>query len=285
MMKTNVDLIKRYVALKAIKTVQTDLFLQELKKAVGEDQTEKVMEMPLAALPRELRKFVQEKICRRYNLTKRLRLFRQPTIGQWIANITAIYTPEDIIAYFSQETGISAQCLAKAKIGGQIVTRPYLISLVEKLETATGRSLILPESDTPLAYLGNDITFGEIAHYFAASSEVISRLRRRYCKENRPETQEERLEIFRKCALEVYRRTAEIDEGVSDEDILSYKVKSIHPQELTPDDWDLPIFWAEDELKIQIYQLSEKINADTTVSDLLDIMVNTKELEFTKKSK
>lgn len=274
----------RYVALKAIKTVEPDFFLQELKKATAEDQTKKVMEMPLTALPSELRKFMQKVICSRYNLLKRPRLFRNPTIGQWIANITAVYTPMDILAYFSQETGFEEDRLAEASIGCQLITRPYLISLVEKLESATGRSLILPETDAPLAYLGDNITFEEIAKYFAASSETITRLRRRYCNDTM-QANEEVWSKNRKAALALYRVYAEIASDVSDEELLKTLVRSNYLADFGESSWDLPIHWMETTLKIQINNLGEKIKEETPVNCLIDLVIDAERYEVAKKKR
>lgn len=278
----NVALIKKYVARKAVKGIKDPVLREEMLKMTRGGDPSHVMDLHPGLMSPELRCDIEKVIIKRYDLKPHPRLFSSPNIGQWIADITGVFTTDDVIAYFSQKTGVRASQLGKTKIGSQVVTRPYLISLVEKLEDVTGRTLTLPENDTPLAYLGEDITFDEIAKFFSTSSETISYLRRRYCRSVKRENLPDSLDKFRKQALCVYRLTAEVGEDVSDEMLLKMPVRRLYPKQkgFTENDWDLPIFWAEDELRIQLPSFSKNITEDTVVGELINMMVSTKEREM-----
>ncbi len=224
------------------------------------EKVEEIMALPLGKMPLPLQEHCQAMICRRYNLPARKCLYRHPTIGQWVDGITGRYTPEDIMAFFAQETALSPEFLKTATIGGQTVTRPYLITLVEMLEDATGRQLTLPESSAPLSYLGDDVTFYEIAKYFVCSSEAVTRLRRRYCRQHSQVKDE---------VLKLYRVYAEIDSEVTDEELLKKRVRECFLKEYGENSWDLPVFWVEERLDIHIN--IHEVQNETTVADLVAI--------------
>jgi len=249
-------LAKKYVARKFLVGTSEE----KQPNILTPEKVEEIMAMPLSKMPLPIREHCQAMICRRYNLPVRECLFRHPTIGQWVADITGKYTAEDIMAFFAQETALSSEFLKTATIGGQTLTRPYLITLVEKLEDATGRQLTLPESTAPLSYLGDDVTFYEIAKYFACSSETVTRLRRRYCRQHSQVRDE---------VLKLYRVYAEIDSEVSDEELLTRKVQDCYLKEYGSNSWDLPVFWVEERLDIHIN--IHQVKPETTVADLVAI--------------
>lgn len=110
---------------------------------------------------------VQNTIVRRFGLKEHNAMFQYPTLRQWISDITCTWSKEDILAYFVERSGLCIQTLQKATIGGSTICRDYLIGLVEELEDITGKQLGDGNIDDPLAYLGDNITYDEIAEFFS----------------------------------------------------------------------------------------------------------------------
>ena len=151
-----------------------------------------------------------------------------------------------------------------------MIDRPYLISLVEKLEEATGKSLLWPNVDAPLAYLGDDITYEEIARYFSYGSDVITAKRRKYVELEEPK---HLLGRFRREIIAVYRAMADVSDEVKDDDFLQMAVKSVVPAGFSKGDWDLPVFWTEEKLGIQLTDFPGGVKDTTRVSELVDNMI------------
>lgn len=270
----NISLIRRYVALKAIKTVETDLFLNELKKAASDEMTDKVMEMPLEVLPRDLRRFMQKKIEERYNLPKRPRLFRKPTVGQWIANVTGIYSADDLLAYFEQETGMSNEKMATEKVGGQTVTKPFVIELIEKLEKATGYDLI-DGDDAKFARL-DSVTFSNLATYFSGNEGVVTGiLTGKSSEASRSE--------FLELAMRIYREVTETSPEVSEKDFLNKNVRTLFREMDGESRWLWPIYDLEEALDVHLPTPTEKnIHEGMTVGKFMRLLGKCHEDELKK---
>ena len=210
---------------------------------------------------------------RKFKLEHRPLLFPYPTVGQWVSDVCRNYQFDDLVNFFSQATGVPEERIRRDNIGSTLIDRPYLISLVERLESATGKSL-LSSSPRPLEYLGN-MPYVEIARYFAYGSDAVSERRRNAYLDERYFCGK-----FRKDALVVYRQMADIDEKISDEELMKRPIADFVPKGFGPSDWDLPVFWMEDMLKIQ---LPAGIKGETTVGQLLDMVMTEKVKELHKK--
>lgn len=228
------------------------------------------MSQSVSDLPRSFLKECEDVIRRKYGLSKKKGLFPKPTVRQWISDLAGDYQVDDLLDFFAQAIDYPVERVRKATIGSTLIDRPYLISLVEKLETATGKSLLWPNADAPLAYLGDDVTYEEIARYFSYGSDVITAKRRKYVELEEPK---HLLGRFRREAIAVYRAMADIPEEVKDDDFLQMRVKSVVPVGFSKGDWDLPIFWLEENLGIQIEDAPGCIADDTKVSELVDKVV------------
>ncbi|MBE6451764.1 MAG: hypothetical protein E7016_07385 [Alphaproteobacteria bacterium] len=130
-----------------------------------------VMNKRASMFSSELLEPAKAAIMRRYRIRKHKMLYKDPTFRQWVTDVLGAYQQHDILNFFSEKTGLSAERIAAATIGDGTINIPYLQSLVEDLEQVTGKEL-LNNDDVfmcPLAYLDENITYAELASYFAAS--------------------------------------------------------------------------------------------------------------------
>lgn len=267
----------------AIKLASKDKALAEAKASMSRDNfIDLVMRQTSSAYPKALLQHCKKMICKKYGLPVRPHLFKNPSIEQFINGIFGDYSVEDIISFFRYETGLGNKGFVHMTIGGQTIMRPALIAMVEHLEAVTGKQLTMVDSDAPLAYLGDDVTFGEIAKYFADTSDVISRLRRRYCSRSDSGI-EDALIRFRPTVIDSYRNSAEVPETVTDEELLKSKLKSWVPGDFPKSDWDLPIAWLEDDLNIRLPVESYWVTDETTVGDLINKVMALKRKQLAKR--
>ncbi|MBQ8870438.1 MAG: hypothetical protein IJ019_03580 [Alphaproteobacteria bacterium] len=130
----------------------------------------------------ELLEPVKAAIMRRYHIKEHKMLYKDPTFGQWVTDVLGDYQQEDILTYFSTKTGLTVERLSDATIGDGTINVPYLQTLVKELENITGKTLLNDEDVfmCPLAYLDENITYAELASYFAVSgNEHIEVCRRK----------------------------------------------------------------------------------------------------------
>lgn len=267
----------------AIKLAAKDNVLAEAKASMSRDNfVDLVMRQTTSAYPQALLRHCKKMICKKYGLPVRPHLFKNPSIEQFINGIFGEYTVEDILSFFRYETGLGNGCFIDMTIGGQTVMRPALIAMVEHLEAVTGKQLTMDDSDAPLAYLGDDVTFMDIAKYFAEDSAVISRLRRRFCFRTNSGI-EDSLIRFRPTVIDSYRNNAEVPESLSDEDLLASPLNSWVPKDFPKTDWDLPISWLEDDLNIRLPVEHYWVTAETTVGDLVDKVMAIKRKQLEKR--
>ena len=264
----NISVVQLYVAKKF--AMRDDLFAEAQKKMNGDEYRRFVMSQKVADLPPRLIKDCERVICRKYKIQKPRYLFSHPTVRQWISDLAGDYQADDLLDFFAQATGSTVGRIRKATIGSTVIDRPYLISLVEKLEEATGKSLLWPNVDAPLAYLGDDITYEEIARYFSYGSDVITAKRRKYVELEEPK---HLLGRFRREIIAVYRAMADVSDEVKDDDFLQMAVKSVVPAGFSKGDWDLPVFWTEEKLGIQLTDFPGGVKDTTRVSELVDNMI------------
>ncbi len=156
-------LIYTYVAYKM--AFNDKLFAAVKETTSKEHFIETAMEAPLAKISPELRKKLEELFVRRFGLSKHPSIFYKPrTVRQWLHDLFALYTTEDILTALSQHSGMREDLLKRSTIG-QILDRPFLIELVEKFEEATGKTLLAGDD---LSYLDDDkYTYLQMAQFFA----------------------------------------------------------------------------------------------------------------------
>lgn len=276
----NKNIVKAYVAFKA--ALNDKVFMEARNRMNRDEYIDMIMNRPLHELPVELRDKCHEAIVKRYNLKRIVPLFAPKTVGEWLQVITEGYTSDYVLMFFSKRSGATVEKLTKEQIGSSLITRPHLITMVEKLEEVTGIMLSIPDETCTfgddLAYLGDDVTYVEVAKFFTTGSEKLTKLRQRYLYG-------EEADSIREKAFRVYCESAEVPHTMSDEELLTAPVRSFYPKALTPNDWDVCIFDIETVLDIQIFNLREKVGEHTTVSELLDIVFETKMEEQRRRKK
>lgn len=272
----NTKLVQKYVAYKA--ALHDPIFEEVQQKTTLEHYLLIVLDRPLSEFPQKVREQAAKNIRNRYGLEVYKPLFpeKDMTIAQWARAVCGQYSLDEVMSFFTKNTGFQSDFLKKVKIGSNTISRPHLITLVERLESATGRSLSMPDLRDPLSYLSGNVTIHDIAKYFSANSDVIARFRRRYCVKHRVDDVERQIKLFKQQALEVYRRSAEIDPDIPNEDILSKPLSDFYWTGFAPGDWDLPVYFAADEFDVMLPIPKSAMPGTTTVSELVALMVKSK---------
>lgn len=129
-----------------------------------------VMNKKASLFSPELLEPAKAAIMRRYRIRKHKMLYKDPTFRQWVTDVLGAYQQHDILNFFSEKTCLSVDRLSNATISDGTINVPYLQTLVEELEDVTGKTLLDNEDVflCPLAYLDENITYAELANYFAA---------------------------------------------------------------------------------------------------------------------
>ena len=124
---------------------------------------EHAMNLQASEMPSSLKVELEIRLRRRFGLKRHKSIFYNPTVRQWLTDLTGTYHPEDILSAFNQATGLKPSLFIEANIGDTIINRLFLIDLVEILEEATGRQLL---KDDSLDYLGDSFSYLEMADFF-----------------------------------------------------------------------------------------------------------------------
>ncbi len=192
-------------------------------------------------------------------------------------NICRIPPRERLILQWVKETGVNEAIFLAASVDSSIITRCQAISLCEISEELTGR-IILADCRTPMQYLGADATFSDIIDYFTVGSKKIDDIRYKIFKVS-PENKNNYLNKFRIVVLRTYAMNCG-KEDMNDEELAVFAEELVHTCKLPdfsgPRDWDLPIWWTEDQLNIQISGKLDWITDTTKVSEVVDAFVEAK---------
>lgn len=177
----NEKLVRAYIAKKVAIRYESFAFAKETMSS--EDYQELVLSKKASVFSAEMLKKAKAAIMSRFGIKEHKFLFKDPTLYQWITDVLGSWTLQDIMAFLSARSGFAVDRFEDATIGDTVFNRPFLITLVEELEDATGKVLCnYADPDRPLAYLGEDITYAEIASFFSnnGASERICERRRKY---------------------------------------------------------------------------------------------------------
>ena len=192
-------------------------------------------------------------------------------------NICRIPPRERLILQWVKETGVNEAIFLAASVDSSIITRCQAISLCEISEELTGR-VILADNRTPMQYLGAEATFSDIIDYFTVGSKKIDDIRYKIFKIS-PENKQMYLNKFYTVALRTYAMNCG-KEDMNDEELAVFAEELVHTCKLPdfsgPRDWDLPIWWTEDQLNIQISGKLDWITDTTKVSEVIDAFVEAK---------
>jgi hypothetical protein len=274
----NKNVIQSYVAQKVSRF--DPVFAEARTKMDRSEFVELVMSQPVDEFPKNVVQSLENAVIKKCGVNRKNSLFKHPTIGQRITDVFGTYTEDDIMCFFKEETGLSIRDLDKATIGGQTITRPALIWSIDKLESATGRCLTLPESDAPLAYLGEKVTLREIAQYFSVNkpTEQAVKLRRLYTRHLK-NSEDVSIKRYLELLKASYRICAEVPETVTDEELMKSTLGTWVPKGCSDQDWRLPIIWLEDYLNLR-NQLTGWVVDAMTVEGLFKVLCTQKRVQL-----
>ena len=176
----NVELTQTYVAKKVAMRYPEFQFAQEtMAKA---DYLNIVLNKKANQFDAEMLKSAKAAIMSRYRIKEHSAIFKNPTLRQWISDVLGSYSQLDIQNFFAERSGLGVQKISEATIGDGTLDVPFLETLIEELEFATGKVLLDDEDVflSPLAYLDEGITYEEVANFFsAAGSDCIEERKRK----------------------------------------------------------------------------------------------------------
>lgn len=197
-------------------------------------------------------------------------------------NICRIPTRERMIQLWVKETGASAKKLLPASVDSKVITRCLAIRICEMAEELTGRT-ILADCSTPMQYLGTETTFNDIIDFFTLGSKKIDDIRYKIFKTT-PVNIQAYLMMFRNEATKAYALNCG-KENLSEEALEQFKTNLVFdcklPDFMGEHDWDLPVWWTEDLLNVQLSAKLDWINPSTKVSEVIDAFVDAKEKQLT----
>ena len=104
----------------------------------------------------------EKKLQQRFGINAHPHLFVNPTLGQWITDVTATWTADDIFNIVAERT------LSEIDLYDAVSSDIEMLDIIDLLEAATGKNLCgMKAFENPMTYL-NDITYKDLAAYFAA---------------------------------------------------------------------------------------------------------------------
>lgn len=265
------------------KTSLEDLSLEEREAKVQE-----ILEQKVSTLPRAAVKQLCNELKTLTGKQKRTSLFtKTPELATFAnlvehfsgdADCTIEMTKEQCIAFWARETQASPEKLLPASIDGQVITRVLAIRMCEFCEDITGRQILATESRTPMQYLGEETTFGDIIDYFTVGSKKINDIRSKIFKAA-PEYIKAYLSLFRGEVAKAYALNCGLE--LKDEEIKLFEQKQVfdckNPDFSGEHDWDLVIWWTEDQLGLQLSGKLDWITEKTKAKDIIDAFVKAKE--------
>ena len=162
------ELIQAYIAKKVAIRYQEFAFARATMSLA--DYHALVMNKKAKTFDAEFLENLKNIITHRYKIKEHKTMFKNPTLSQWISDITGTWQQHDVLAFFAERSGISTERLKKSNTGDCTLYRGLFIDLVEELENITGKTLgDNSDSIDPYAYLGDDILYTEISSFFGAS--------------------------------------------------------------------------------------------------------------------
>lgn len=270
----NKNLVKFYVAHKAAHKIPE---LKALQEELSKDGfVAAVMSRPLTDLPEALQGDILSVVQKRFNVTPHPMLFRRPTIGQWVSDICRDYSVDDILAFFCSYFEVPVEALKKIQFGSLVLLRDCQEALLHRLEESTGRTLGFVEESEAYNYL-EDVTFDEIAHFFATDSVAVARKRWCHCEQSQKRSvfyRDQLTELIKHHALALYRLYADIPKEMDDETVLTEPIANFYPAYYHANSWDLPVYYTAGALGLG--QPVVGLVPSLTVKQLIDQLVKIK---------
>lgn len=155
-------LILKYVAKKLAKS---DTTAAEIQRAFGNEAYLEIVKTSLISeLPVSFKIKMEDFLRNRFALKKhRCVFYHEPTVEQWIADLTGQFSEDEVFAVFEQASGLSAEKFRTMTFKSNLLDRPFLEDIVEMLEDATGKKLI----DTDYLLDNDNYPYAAIPKFFA----------------------------------------------------------------------------------------------------------------------
>lgn len=184
-------------------------------------------------------------------------------------------TRNEMLQFVAQATGSPISTIEKKSVN--IVMRPYLITIVEKLEEMTGTDMC-DDSNQPLAWTdrGNP-TFGDYLDFFERKEDSVLLKLRKELENPVSSRKKEKGKVFDKDKFIEKVRTSYIsmlspegkEEFTDDTLVKTAKYNGV--------DWYMAVYFMEEELKVQLDAFLDKIISDeTTYPQLVELFVAAK---------
>ena len=266
--------------------------LEDLSVEQRDEKAKEILEQKVSSLPRAAVKQLCNELKALTGKQKRTTLFTKTPELATFANLvehfsgdtdcTIEMTKEQCVAFWARETQVSPEKLLSSPIGGQVITRVLAIRMCEFCEDITGRQILAVESRTPMQYLGAETTYGDIIDYFTVGSKKINDIRCKIFKAA-PEYIDAYLAMFRGEVAKAYAINCglNLDEDKLEEEIKLFEQKPVfeckNPDFTSERDWDLPIWWTEDQLCLNLPAKFDWVSKDTKAKDVIDAFVKAKE--------
>lgn len=158
------SLILKYVAHKLAKY---DNVAAEMQRAFGKETYLEVVKSSLISeLPVSFKIKMEVFLRNRFALKKhRCVFYSEPTVEQWIADLTGQFSEDEVFAVFEQASGLSAEKFRTMTFKSNLLDRPFLEDIVEMLEDATGKKLVAADYLTD----NDDYPYAAIPAFFATA--------------------------------------------------------------------------------------------------------------------
>ena len=251
-------------------------------------KAKEILEQKVSTLPRAAVKQLCSELKTLTGKQKRTTLFTKTPELATFANLvehfsgdqdcTIEMTKEQCVAFWVRETQVAPEKLLSSPIGGQVITRVLAIRMCEFCEDITGRQILATETRTPMQYLGETTTYGDIIDYFTVGSKKINDIRCKIFKAS-PEYIQAYLKLFRGEVAKAYALNCGLQ--IEGKEIKLFEEKPVfdckNPDFSGEHDWDLVIWWTEDQLGLQLSGKLDWITEDTKAKDVIDAFVKAKE--------
>lgn len=120
------------------------------------------MNEPISSFNQEFLSLYEDKLQKRFGIRPHPHLFVNPTLGQWIVDVTATWTKDDIFNI------ISERAMTEIDFFDSVSSDSDMLDIIELLEAATGKSVCqMAVFDDPMNSL-SDLTYKDMVEFFAS---------------------------------------------------------------------------------------------------------------------
>lgn len=183
----------------------------------------------------------------------------------------------EMLQFVAKATGSPISTIEKKSVN--IIMRPYLITIVERLEEMTGKEMC-DDSNQPLAWTDNaNPTFGDYFDFFEEKENCVLLRLQKELRENPPSSirkkgkaidKDKFIEKVRNSFLSMLSEEGK-EEFTNDTLVKKAKYNGI--------DWLTAVYFMEEELRVQLDAFLDKVVSDeTTYPQLVELFVAAKKV-------